>query len=100
MMTKENVIKYVEENGIDHIHIDYKEFLNTTVHGYHKSRYVASWAKYVGKIDYHFREWLTTIPFDDGFMSDEEADEIYEFARCGKLEFERSALMYKKEHDI
>lgn len=96
-ITKESVIKYIKKNGIDNVQIDYQEFLNTKVHGFHKSRYIASWAKYNGKIDHNFYEWLLTIPFDDGTMSEEEADEIYRFATCGKLEFESSAIRYKKQ---
>lgn len=93
-MTKERIIELVDKYGPEYVQFDYPEFLNTTVHGrgLYKSRYIASWANAGGKFnDGHFYEWLLSIEFDDGHMSEEEADEIYDFARGGKLEFEHSA---------
>ena len=93
-MTKERIIELVDKYGPEYVQVDYPEFLNTTVHGagLFKSRYIASWANAGGKFnDGHFYEWLLSIEFDDGHMSEEEADEIYNFAREGKMEFEDSA---------
>ena len=44
--------------------------------------------------DGQFYNWLLSIEFDDGYMSEEEADEIYDFACGGKMEFEHSAKKF------
>ena len=100
-MTKEEIIKcveiikFVKKYGTDHVQIDYPSFLNTEVHGYNKSRYVASWINQGGTIDREhykdFRNFLLTIPFSDGNMSEDEADDICNFATDGKMEFEDHA---------
>lgn len=99
MTKEEKVIEYVKKYGADNVHIDWREFLNTKVRGYNKSRYIASWLNSGGNMtDHRFYEWLLTIEFDDGHMTEEEAEEIVEFADGGKFEFERSAEQYLKTH--
>lgn len=96
-MTKERIIELVDKYGPEYVQFDYPEFLNTTVHGrgLYKSRYIASWANAGGKFnDGSFRNWLTTIKFEDGHLSSEEIDEICDFADGGKLEFENSARKF------
>lgn len=91
-MTKEKIIECVDRYGTDYVHVDYPDLLNTKVHSVHKSRYIASWVNAGGRFDDgQFYDWLLSIEFDDGHMSEEEADEIERFARGGKLEFEHSA---------
>ena len=100
-MTKEEmkIIECINKFGIDHIQCDFPEFLNTTVHGFHKSRYIASWVNVGGKFNKGlFYKWLLSIEFDDGYMSEEEADEIWCYATDGKMEFENSAEKFLKEH--
>ena len=99
-LTKEGIIKHVEKYGTDYVQIDWPDLLNLKVHGVHRSRYIASWTNAGGKIDEHFYEWLLTIEFDDGTMSEEEADEIWDVANGGKMEFEISAKEYMKLHNI
>ena len=97
-MTKEKIIEFVEKYGDEapsYIQIDFQSLLNTKVHWFHKSRYIASWANAGGTFnDGRFYDWLLSIEFDDGHMSEEEADEIYNFACEGKLEFEYSAKQF------
>lgn len=96
-MTKERIIELVNKYGPEYVQVEYPEFLNTEVHGrgLYKSRYIASWANAGGKFnDGHFYEWLLSIEFDDGHMSEEEADEIYDFATGEKSEFEHSARKF------
>lgn len=91
-MTKERIIEVVEKYGTDYVHADWPDLLNTKVHGINKSRYIASWANAGGRFDdFQFHDWLLTIEFDDGHMSEEDAKEICDFARGGKLEFEIGA---------
>ena len=92
-----SVIEYIKNNGVSNVQIDYPEFLNSKVHGFHKSRYIASWINVGGTFDHRFKEWLLAIEFDDGHMSEDEADEIDRFARGGKFEFERSAVDFMKK---
>ena len=68
------------ENKFDHLGIFY-------------SRYIASWVKEGGKINFQFKDWLASIglPYD-------EIDEIYFLASNGKLELENSAKRYLKEN--
>ena len=94
-MTKQQIIKAVIKYGPEYVQVEFPEFLNTEVHGIFKSRYIASWANVGGRFDDgHFRKWLLSIEFDDGHMSEEEADEICDFASGGKMEFEYSAEKY------
>lgn len=91
-MTKERIIECMDEYGTEYVHVDWPDLLNTKVHGINKSRYIASWANAGGKFDDgRFYDWLLTIEFDDGHMSEEEADAIEDFVRGGKLEFEIGA---------
>ena len=93
-MTKERIIELVDKYGPEYVQVEYPEFLNTEVHGagLFKSRYIASWANAGGKFtDGRFKEWLLSIEFGDGHMSEDEADEICDFASGGKMEFEYSA---------
>ena len=91
-MTKEKIIECVEKYGPEYAHVDYPDMLNTKVHGWHKSRYIASWANVGGKFDDgRFKKWLLSIEFEDGHMTKDEAIAIVRFARGGKLEFESSA---------
>lgn len=91
-MTKEKIIECMNEYGTEYVHVDWPDLLNTKVHGINKSRYIASWANAGGKFNNgQFYDWLLTIEFDDGHMSEEEADEICGFASGGKLEFEIAA---------
>ena len=91
-MTKERIIELVNRYGPEYAQVDDPVLLNTKVHEFHKSRYIASWANAGGRFnDGKFYDWLLTIEFWDGHMSEKEADEIVKFARGGKLEFEMSA---------
>lgn len=80
------------------------DFTNTKVHGIHKSRYLASyynsimaitrWGERSIKIP-HFGMWLNELVFPDGTkLSEDEQEEIYAFAMCGKMEFEHNAIRF------
>ena len=71
-----------------------KEFENSLIKGIHKSRYVASWVKEGGKINYLFRKWLATLRIDGEALTDSEIQEIYYYAGNGKLELESSAMNF------
>jgi len=86
------------------------DFENTKVHGVHKSRYLASYynglsmkfqsRKGVIKLKKfpYFWEWLEQLTFDDGTkLSEEEIEEIYRFATCGKMEFERDMYNFLRK---
>ena len=97
-MTKERIIDCIDRYGVEYAQIDWPDLLNTKVHGINKSRYIASWANAGGKFnDDQFYDWLLTIEFDDGHMSEEEADEICDFASGGKIEFEIDAKNFMSQ---
>ena len=86
-----------------------KEFENCLVHGIHKSRYVASWVKSGGGLDYEvvkdstedidivncgkFMRWLQSLG-----LTEEEARDVRNYAENGKLELEESAKAFLKEN--
>lgn len=72
-------------------------FENQKVRGIHKSRYVASWINSGGmRCDHHFIEWLKGLKIDDKHLTANEIQEIYNYARNGKLELEVSARNFFK----
>ena len=78
-------------------------FQNSIIKGIHKSRYVASWVKQGGSLtrkeSYKFQEWLETIRFDGSVrLSQDEIQEIYNYATNGKLELEILAAAYLNQH--
>lgn len=89
-------------------------FENKMIKGIHVSRYVASWVKEGGTLNYSwddksddiyypFERWLKSIPFEDEdgsicHMSDEDAKFIVNFATNGKLELESLACEFIKNH--
>lgn len=95
-MTKEELIAFVDENGMDYIHIDWPEFQNTKIHGINKSRYVASWIK-ADAASRQFKEWLKTLVIDGTQLTDDEIRQIYNFATNGKFELQASAIKFIAE---
>lgn len=74
-------------------------FENKTYHGIYYSRFVASWAKTVGKINYRFREWLENLKIDGEHIPEEIIMEIYNFADNGKLELETNAKLFNMTYE-
>lgn len=73
-------------------------FKNNKVNDIHKSRYIISWLKAGGHLYFveevnDFRDWLLSTG-----VTEKEAAEIVEMATCGKLELEKSAEAFLKEH--
>lgn len=76
-------------------------FKNEKIHGIHISRYCVSWIKAGGqRFDHHFRKWLMSLEVDGQKLSEEEIHRIREYADCGKMELEHSALAYFKHKGL
>ena len=69
-------------------------FENNLINGIHKSRYVVSWVKEGGELNYKFKEWLKTLTINGRKLTDDEVKDIYNFGTNGKLELETSAMRY------
>lgn len=76
-------------------------FENKIVRGIHMSRYVASWIKSGGTFDWNlldgeveFKAWLGTLIIDGEHLTEEEKQQICNYADNGKLELETSAKMF------
>ena len=63
-------------------------FENRIIEGIHISRFVASWVKEGGKLNFTFKEWLGTLTINERKLTNDEIREIYDFATNGKLELE------------
>lgn len=61
----------------------------------HITRLIASWHNVGGEFDYggRFEGWLKSLGLDRNTVAD-----IQEMALCGKMELERSARAYIKQH--
>jgi len=73
-------------------------FENVIIRGTHASRYIMSWVRMNGKINWRFgysefNEWLKSLDLDEN-----EIDIIVEIARSGKLELETSAKAFLKNN--
>ena len=87
-------------------------FENSLIRNIHKSRYVASWINMGGTFGHHtqnikdgpfvktgcyaFREWRGTLVIDGEHLTEDEIQEIYLYAKNGKLELEDSAAAFMK----
>jgi hypothetical protein len=69
-------------------------FENRIIEGVHISRYVASWVKEGGKLNYTFKEWLRTLSINGRKLTNDEICDIYNFGTNGKLELEEHAKQY------
>lgn len=69
-------------------------FENKTYEGIHYSRFVASWAKEIGKIDWKFKAWLTRLTINHKPIPKEIVNEIFNYATCGKMELEGNAIYF------
>lgn len=75
-------------------------FENKTIGGYiHETRFIASWLRKGGKLKTgkdvnNFCKWLLSMG-----LTTEEAEHIRFLATNGKLELEKSAEKFIKEHD-
>lgn len=74
---------------------------NKIVRGIHISRYVASWMKSGGTFTQSplngrgaFRKWLGTFRIDGVCLTEDEKQQICNYADNGKLELETSAKMF------
>lgn len=69
-------------------------FENRIIEGVHISRYVTSWVKEGGKLNYTFKEWLRTLTINGRKLTNDEIRDIYNFGTNGKLELEEHAKQY------
>lgn len=74
---------------------------NKIIRGIHVSRYVASWANSGGTFTpsaqtgrFAFRKWLSTLTIDGACLTENEIQQICNYAGNGKLELETSAKMF------
>lgn len=78
------------------------DFENVKIHGIHVSRYLASFYNSLmllrpkdGKMRVpYFYEWLEQLTIDGEKLTEEEIEQIYNWAVCGKLELETNAEKY------
>ena len=80
-------------------------FENKLVKGIHISRYIMSWARVGGPLNYRgkgytFGEWLETLEIDGSKLSEEEIHDIMFIAQNGKLELEESAREFIRTENI
>lgn len=68
-------------------------FENKTIRGIHMSRYIASFIRCGGILPL-FGDWLEQLTIDGESLTEDEKDELYEFASCGKLELEMDARRF------
>ena len=69
-------------------------FENKVYEGIHYSRFIASWFKSGGKLDYRFKKWLQSLKINDKEITEEIIREIYDFAENGKLELQETAKAF------
>ena len=69
-------------------------FENKEYMGIHYSRFIASWMKMGGKINYKFKEWLRSLIINNENIPEEIIREIYDFADNGKLELQENAAKF------
>lgn len=74
-------------------------FENKTIEGIHYSRFVASWAKVNGKIDYRFKNWLEELVINERHLTETEIKEIYDFGTNGKLELQTHAKLFLSQKE-
>lgn len=72
------------------------DFENSKIKGIHISRYIASWANTGFPINSLFGDWLETLEIDGERLTEDEIDRIWNFAKCGKCEFQLSAKVYQR----
>lgn len=72
----------------------YNEFENRQFEGIYYSRFVASWCKSGGKLNWEFKEWLKQLVINKKKIPDDTIREIYNYATNGKLELEMDAELY------
>ena len=68
-------------------------FENKVIKGIHISRYIASWIRARGRLS-NFDEWLMQLEIDGEKLTEEEIQDIWNFACCGKLELESDARKF------
>ena len=66
-------------------------FENKVYKGIHYSRFVASWCKVGGKLDWTFREFLENLTLDGEPIPKDVVNEIYNYGIDGKLFLEENA---------
>lgn len=69
-------------------------FENKIYEGIHYSRFVASWNKICGKVNFEFKLWLNTLTINGKPIPENVIDEIYNFGTNGKLELEENIRTY------
>lgn len=69
-------------------------FENRIIEGIHISRFVASWVKEGGELNFTFKEWLGTLVINERKLTNDEIKDIYNFGTNGKLELEASASKF------
>lgn len=70
------------------------EWTNKQYEHIYYSRFIASWAKEGGSMNWMFKEWLKTITINGNHLPDDVVEEIYFLGTNGKLELEESAKYY------
>ena len=73
-------------------------FENRIIEGIHISRFIASWVKEGGKLNFTFKEWLKTLTINGRKLTYDEIREIYDFGTNGKLELETLASRFLKNN--
>ena len=71
-------------------------FENRVIEGIHISRYVVSWVKEGGKLNYTFKEWLRSLTINGRKLTEDDIRDIYNFGTNGKLELETDAKQFLK----
>lgn len=69
-------------------------FENRIIENIHMSRFVVSWVKEGGKLNYEFKDWLKSLTINGRKLTDDEIRDIYNFATNGKMELEDSARRF------
>ena len=77
-------------------------FENKLYKGIYYSRFVASWCKIGGPLDWRFREFLNCLTLDGEPIPKDVVDKIYNYGTDGKLELETTArklllCLYREE---
>jgi hypothetical protein len=72
-------------------------FKNEKFEGIHYSRFVVSFAKAGGRLDYRFRDWLEQLIINGKNIPSDIIDDIYNYGTCGKLELEGNAKLFLKK---
>lgn len=73
------------------------EFENDTFEDIYYSRFIASWIKSGGgKIDYRFKEWLSSLTINDKKIPEDVIQRIYYLGTNGKMELEGNVKWFLK----